>query len=191
MYPKQETIADKVGISLSSVKRAIKELSQVGLIVYETKNTNKYCFTSKIFDLCNMTPTTVQNGSSASADLKLLHVHEQIKKQKKNILSFSSNLTEFQKKYADVFQKLSKNEVEKYKSLQGFEKEHWLKAKRKEYFQIKSSNEIQKQIAQDKQSLGSPLDFKKEEAINWWNNSPDFIKRGFFGREIAQRYNLT
>lgn len=47
MFPKQRTIADKLGISEASVIRAICELHKEGLIISERKYTNRYVFTSK------------------------------------------------------------------------------------------------------------------------------------------------
>lgn len=48
MFPKQKTIALKIGISERSVVRAICELIKAGLIIAECKYTNRYKFTSKI-----------------------------------------------------------------------------------------------------------------------------------------------
>ena len=64
MFPKQETIADKLGISLSSVKRAIKELSKANIIIIELKFSNRYNLTQTFFELLNMTPDIVQIESS-------------------------------------------------------------------------------------------------------------------------------
>lgn len=48
MFPKQKTIASKIGVSERSVVRAIQELVKEGLIVIECKYTNYYKFTSQI-----------------------------------------------------------------------------------------------------------------------------------------------
>lgn len=48
MFPKQKTIAAKIGVSERSVVRAIQELVKEGLIVIECKYTNYYKFTSQI-----------------------------------------------------------------------------------------------------------------------------------------------
>lgn len=48
MFPKQKTIASKLGISERSVVRAIQELFKAGLIIIECKYTNRYKFTSQI-----------------------------------------------------------------------------------------------------------------------------------------------
>ena len=47
MFPKQRTIADKLGVSEASVIRAISELHKEGLIISERKYTNRYKYTSK------------------------------------------------------------------------------------------------------------------------------------------------
>lgn len=48
MFPKQKTIAAKIGISERSVVRAVQELFKAGLIIIECKYTNRYKFTSQI-----------------------------------------------------------------------------------------------------------------------------------------------
>lgn len=48
IFPKQKTIAEKVGVSEVSVTRAISELHKEGLIISERKYTLRYRFTSKI-----------------------------------------------------------------------------------------------------------------------------------------------
>lgn len=73
MFPKQKTIAAKIGVSERSVVRAIQELFKAGLIIIECKYTNRYKFTSKIDvknaqndkKICvdNMADDNRQNGS--------------------------------------------------------------------------------------------------------------------------------
>lgn len=65
IFPKQITIAEQLGISLSSVKRSVKELSAHQLVIYELKNTNRYKFTSTLFNLIKLTPEIAQNESSS------------------------------------------------------------------------------------------------------------------------------
>lgn len=48
MFPKQSTIASKLGISEVSVIRAVQELHEEGLLISERKYTNRYKFTSRI-----------------------------------------------------------------------------------------------------------------------------------------------
>ncbi len=54
VFPKQKTIALKMGISEASVIRAIQELHKEGLIISERKYTNRYKFTSRILNLGGM-----------------------------------------------------------------------------------------------------------------------------------------
>lgn len=48
VFPKQKTIADRMGISERSVISAIQELHREGLIISERKYTNRYTFTSRM-----------------------------------------------------------------------------------------------------------------------------------------------
>lgn len=42
VFPKQKTIAAKIGVSERSVTRAVQELFKAGLILIECKHTNRY-----------------------------------------------------------------------------------------------------------------------------------------------------
>ena len=48
IFPKQRTIAEKLGVSERSVTRAIQELFKEGLVLIECKYNNHYKFTSRI-----------------------------------------------------------------------------------------------------------------------------------------------
>ncbi len=48
IFPKQKTIAIKLGVSERSITRAIQELFNEGLILIECKYTNRYKFTARI-----------------------------------------------------------------------------------------------------------------------------------------------
>lgn len=98
MFPKQKTIAMKLGISEASVIRAISELHKEGLIVSERKYTNRYKFTSrigcelpqieKIFESEKMQVDILQNDNQQTDNLQP-HEHEQIKEQIKEPTSVS------------------------------------------------------------------------------------------------------
>ncbi|MGD9581329.1 MAG: helix-turn-helix domain-containing protein [Vampirovibrionia bacterium] len=64
-FPGQQLISSKTGLSISSIKRAIKELLQCGLIL-KSRNRygNLYKFTQKFFDELNLTSEIAQNKSS-------------------------------------------------------------------------------------------------------------------------------
>ena len=67
MFPKQSTIAQKLGVSEVSVIRAISELHKEGLIISERKYTNKYSFTSRIL---SEPPINEQNKMRVQAKQK-------------------------------------------------------------------------------------------------------------------------
>ena len=90
MFPKQKTLAKKIGVSERSVVRGVQELIKAGLILVESKYTNHYIFTSriggewaqneKIFTPENMSDDLSQNDSLKRDNLSY-HEHEPIKEQ--------------------------------------------------------------------------------------------------------------
>ena len=113
MFPKQSTIAAKIGVSERSVVRAVQELFKAGLILIECKTTNHYKIVAKwgsykpenekFFTQDNMSDNSGQNDTLQTDNLSPA-IHEQKKEQKKNlkmwkILKFSEIMlkTEVQK----------------------------------------------------------------------------------------------
>lgn len=96
VFPKQKTIANKLGISERSVVRAIQELVKCGLIFVENKYTNHYVFSSKIvqkpsqnekfFEPENLSDDLSQNDTLKRDNLSH-HEHEPKKEQEKQPLS--------------------------------------------------------------------------------------------------------
>lgn len=107
VFPKQKTIANKLGISDRSVVRAIQELVKGGLIFVESKYTNHYVFSSKIvqkpsqnekiFEPENLSDDLSQNDTSKCDNLSQ-HEHEPKKEQEKQPLSMGDY--KILKKYA-------------------------------------------------------------------------------------------
>lgn len=84
MFPKQKTIADKIGVSERSVVRAISELFKAGLIIIECKYTNRYKFTSKIVPERSENLSKEIRQNDIKEDDKLsCHDKEQIKRKNK------------------------------------------------------------------------------------------------------------
>ena len=89
VFPKQKTIADKMGISEASVIRAIAELHKEGLIISERKYSNRYKFTSKLVAECpniNFFEPDKKQVETLQKDIKetckmQAPIHEQIKEQ--------------------------------------------------------------------------------------------------------------
>lgn len=69
MFPKQKTIAAKIGVSEASVIRAISELHKQGLIISERKYTNRYKFTARIVA---EPPTNEKNFTSNDMQVETL-----------------------------------------------------------------------------------------------------------------------
>lgn len=103
MFPKQSTIAQKLGVSEVSVIRAISELHKEGLIISERKYTNRYSFTSRIL---SEPPINEQNKMRVQAKQK--DSSKPIKKiapciEQKRETKKSTNIEDYKilKKYAD------------------------------------------------------------------------------------------
>lgn len=76
MFPKQKTLANRIGVSERSVVRAISELVKEGLVLIECKYTNHYKFSSRITSECaeNLSEDLRQNDIQPQDNLS---VHEQ------------------------------------------------------------------------------------------------------------------
>lgn len=91
MFPKQKTIADKIGVSERSVVRAIQELFKAGLIIIECNSSNHYKFTSKIAsgqpqndknfyaEKMSDDDDKISEVNDKLSDTNIEHVHEHIK----------------------------------------------------------------------------------------------------------------
>lgn len=93
VFPKQKTIASKLGVSERSVTRAIQELFKARLILIECKSSNRYFLRlkddSSTSDLKKFSTDSVSNDfgqKNIHNEDKLAHphVHEQTKEQKNN-----------------------------------------------------------------------------------------------------------
>lgn len=86
VFPKQKTIANKLGISERSVMRAVQELFKAGLILVECKNTNRYILTQNLTSqqsqIDRLSKSECQNVTFTPDNLSLT-CNEQIKETKK------------------------------------------------------------------------------------------------------------
>ena len=87
VFPKQKTIADRLGVSERSVVRAIQELFKAGLILIECKYTNRYILmpnmTSQLSQNDKLSQTECQNVTFTPDNLSR-HDKEQKREQKNN-----------------------------------------------------------------------------------------------------------
>lgn len=92
IFPKQKTIAAKIGVSERSVVRAVQELFKAGLILIECKTTNRYKIVAKwgsykpenekVFTQDNLSDNSGQNDTSQADNLSPA-IYEQKNEQKK------------------------------------------------------------------------------------------------------------
>lgn len=108
MFPKQKTIAEKLGVSEISVTRAISELHKAGLIISERKYTNRYIFTSRILPeraivkQNKMIEKKYQNDNKEPIKM-IAHDKEQIKrtnKEQTNVVVLKKTDTQILAEYA-------------------------------------------------------------------------------------------
>jgi len=81
IFPSIKYLASQLGIGDRSVARAIVELKNAGLIIYETKNVNRYRFTNIFFEMINMAVVTCQNDKPDHAKMACKHIRRTNNKQ--------------------------------------------------------------------------------------------------------------
>ncbi len=195
IYPKQKTIASKIGISERSIVRAIEELVKAGLILKECNYTNRYKITSRIlreqpqnekfFNSDKVSETKCKNDTLQSDKLAQ---HEQINQTNKEhdrkyleqyaIEKGITNVTP----YVNAIMRNGhyNNIIRKYK-----EKENALK-------QAQARREITNlQIARQKEDAKNaqcPLDFDKKQALEYVLAMPLELRNKGFCAELIKKY---
>ncbi len=198
IYPKQKTIASKIGISERSTVRAIDELVKAGLILKVCNYTNRYKITSKIaqkspeiekiFNADNLADTKCKNDTKQ--DDNLTH-HEQIKETKKeqdrkyivkyamergvtNIIPYVNAILKAGN-YAGI--------IKKYKDIE--------KAQEQAEIRRQLTERQVKQNKEDAKTATSPLEFSKDKAIEFVNKMPSYLRKSsIFAQEIIKKYNI-
>ncbi|NLF83135.1 MAG: helix-turn-helix domain-containing protein, partial [Candidatus Gastranaerophilales bacterium] len=92
IYPSISTIMEESGIaSKTSVINSLKELSQAGFILYETKNVNHYKFTAVFFEELGIEPKRYNNWYSGGTKIgnKQIIENKNKKKELKKFINFS------------------------------------------------------------------------------------------------------
>ncbi len=173
MFPSQQTVAAKLGISEKSAQRAVKELKTLKLIDYETKRVNHYVFGPKFFELVKMSGMIGQNVlKEGGQNVRLTNKKE--KKEQKAIFSFGKeggnpkNGKDFgrQNMQKDLPNKRTPGVEETRKILEEREKISAMSA--------------------------NPQNFSREEALKWLENIPKFwLEKSKVAEFLVQKYEFS
>ncbi len=202
VYPKQETIAETLGISIISVKRAIKEILATGLILKsKSKNQNVYGLQKSIKKI----PEKYQKDTSKSINLipSLYRTNKGTNKQqsveffstKKNTDKTESTDNDFLilKDYA--LKKGAKNPDAYATALLKNGADEILKeirsaaARKKELDELSAENKQNMKNWQN--NAKSPIDFDENEAFSFFSKMrPEIRARSFFAKKLAEKWGF-
>ncbi len=169
MFPSQQTVAKKLGISEKSAQRAVKELKTHNLIDYETKRVNHYVFGEKFFELVKMSGMIGQNVlSEGGQNVRLTNKHE---KKEEHAFSFSS------KKAGNGQQKRYTGQKEE--------------AKRRT-----PNVEETRKILEEREKISAmsfnPQDFNEKEALDWLRSIPKFwLSKSKVAEILVQKFKFS
>ena len=164
MFPAQQTVANKLGISEKSAQRAVKELKSHGLIDYETKRVNHYVFGEKFFELVKMSGMMGQNVLLDGGQNVLL-TNKKEKKEEQNV-SFSNA---YQKRYTEQQETLKRRtpNVEETKKI----------LEEREKISAMSFN---------------PQEFDEKEALEWLRSIPKFwLSKSKVAEFLVQKFKFS
>lgn len=95
MFPKQKTIADKLGVSEASVIRAISELHKEGLIISERKYTNRYKYTARFLSSLGISNNKMQVGNFQNEIKETCKMQPQLIEQTKEPINKPTNVDDY------------------------------------------------------------------------------------------------
>lgn len=174
MFPGQKTIADCTGAAEKSITNAIDELRSAGFIFTSKKgNCLNYYFTKRFFELLEEKPV------NRSKEEVITEKHEFADSMRKNCGMDTVKIAGTCKQIHG--NKLNKKVNNKVLNFQKVESEQRFPGVEETKKYLKEQRSIK---------AGSPLDFSKEEAINWLKSLPDFAKNGFFARELRKKWSI-
>lgn len=192
MFPSQKYLAVQLGIGTRSVARAIDELRKKGLVIYETKTVNRYRFTNTFFSLVSpqggaekkfstdkLADSPCQNDTKEYAKM----ANKQIKEKEKNNphggnLNFQKNEQSWsQQKFKNNFYNNKASSFSDYKN----RKQDYNQQQKGVQYTTYKPERVQK---------GSPLDFSREQAIEYLASLPQFMKDCHFARELRKKWGL-
>lgn len=146
IFPKQKTLAKKIGISERSITRGISELVKAGLIMVECKYTNRYKIVAR------MDGKRAENEKIFTADTMSGDLSQNCTKQIDKLASHDSNKQDEQKK--------EPTSVEDFKILKNYAVKMGAKNV-KRYIEVLQENGAAKKIIKD---------FKEKQAIQRYND---------------------
>lgn len=185
VFPSQQTLAKQLGVGIASVKRAIAELRSQGLILttdsdYKSLN---YKFTSKF-----LSPYKVPLSPKNFSDNKLIPPQDQ--KDTPAGIKMSDKETIKEKKeersQSDFQQKnKSHNKTSSFNEYKNRKYRH-----QKGWGQHQKTGIQYQTYTPEKIDRGSPMDYTKEQAIDYLNNLPSFLKTSNMAQKLRNKWNL-
>ncbi len=168
MFPSQQTVAEKLGISEKSAQRAVKELKNHGLIEYETKRVNHYTFGPKFFELVKMSDAGGQNVlSDGGQNVRLTKNHE---KRKEHADFSSKNLGGWKRRDNAAY-----GEARGGRMVPGTEETRKMI---EEHEKIREMN-------------FNPYEYNREDALQWLKAAPKFwLLRSKLAYFLVQKYEF-
>ena len=165
MFPSQQTVAKKLGISEKSAQRAVRELKNAGLIDYETKRVNHYVFGKKFFELVKMSAAVGQNVSHKGGQNVPLTKNKEKRKNNEN----------FSFKFYKRGQKTCRNEQMAAKM-------------------VPNADETKKMLDEQKKAKTNafnPYECTENQAKQWLQEIPAFwLSRSKMAKFLVEKYNI-
>lgn len=172
MFPKQKTIADKLGVSEASVIRAISELHKEGLIISERKYTNRYKYTARFLSLLGISNNKMQVNNFQNKIKETCKMQAQLIEQTKEPINKPTNVDDF-KILKDYAIKHNAKNIHAY--INTLKKSGSDKQIIKDYKQARANNKAMLEAAKQNQK---DLEFAKQNA---WQ-----VPEGFFDNIRSQ-----
>jgi len=167
MFPKQKTIAEKLGVSEASVIRAVCELHKEGLIISERKYTNRYKYTSKFLTSLGISDNNMQVVNSQNEIKETCKMQPTLIEQK-NETNKPTNVDDY-KILKDYAVKHNAKNINAY--INTLKKSGSDKQIIKDYKQTKANNKAMLEAAE--QNI-KDLEYAKQ---NMWHPSKDYFEQ--------------
>ena len=168
MFPSQQTVAKKLGISEKTAQRAVKELKNAGLITYETKRVNHYIFGEKFFELVKMSCTSGQNVLREVGQNVPLTKNTEKRKNNHFAFDFENKTAKKQAKRPDMPQKTR---------------------------MVPDADETRKMLDEHKKAgitAFNPYECTKKQAKEWLKAMPNFwLPRSKMAKYLVEKFNIV